>query len=85
MPSKFYEFMRDRYSAYPVMLGSERIVPGRLLDAEWSSGHFLSLGRDRHPEFVRHRNPMDSFGFPARRFAGNYLAVRFSSQGLAAP
>ena len=53
MASKLYEFLNERYNAYPLMLATEKSIPGMLLEADWRRGILLDIWPTKHPEFRR--------------------------------
>ncbi len=48
MSNALHEFLRTRYSAYPIMLGTSRVKPGALLETRWRWG----WPWDTNPEFI---------------------------------
>lgn len=51
MGSGLYKFMTERYQAFPLMLASERAIPGMLLECQWKQS-FPIFG-DWTPRFER--------------------------------
>ena len=49
--SKLYEFMRSRYDAFPIMLGTSRVRPGMIIDTDWRPTWPWEV--DTRPDFER--------------------------------
>lgn len=48
MATKLEQLFRQTYNAYPILLGSEKIIPGILIESDW--GWF---DEKKHPDFKR--------------------------------